>query len=604
MCGIFAATGEKAVAGILVEGLRRLEYRGYDSAGIAVSGANGISVRKDVGPVSALAAMLEINPVQGECGIAHTRWATHGAPSSKNSHPHSAPGVSVVHNGIIENHNELRKELSASKAEFISETDSEVIPWLVHEELARGEKPWTALQKAAARMSGSFAIAMLTDELPGEIFTIRKGSPLVAGFAEGKAYLSSDLNALAGIARHAIALEDGDSARITPDRIDIRDSEGRRVNRQLLPVENMATAYDTGGHEHFMAKEIFEQPEVAARIDAAYHDGTLMAQLLPIDFSRVRRINFVACGTSYYAAAVARHWMQQHAGIECAVHIASEYRYESLPQFYSGEVAVLISQSGETADTLAVLERLKEMGMPVIGVVNDTSSTLSREADMALPLMAGTEVGVASTKAFTAQLMVLAHLAIQAAGQRSGSTAKTGRLRDQLASVPELLVKALMSEDAVIETAHQLGDARSALFVGRGPFHALACEGALKLKETSYIHAEGFAAGELKHGPLALIDENMPVFALAGESEMMPKLASNIREIAARKGRIHIIGDREAILSMKEVAIGAITLPSTPDLVKPIITAVPLQLLSYHAAVQRGLNVDRPRNLAKSVTVE
>ena len=604
MCGIFAATGESAVAGVLVEGLRRLEYRGYDSAGIAISGKGGIAVRKNVGPVGALATMLESEPAYGECGIAHTRWATHGEPSARNSHPHCAPGIAIVHNGIVENHGELRKELAARNAQFVSETDSEVIPWLVREELMRGEKPWAALQKAAARLSGSFAIAMLSEDEPGEIFAIRKGSPLVTGFTDGKAFLSSDLNALAGIARHAIALEDGDSARITPDCIDIRDHDGRIVNRPLLPVESRIATYDTGVHEHFMAKEIFEQPEVAARIDAAYHDGTLMEQLLSIDFSRVRRINFVACGTSYYAAAVARHWMQQHAGIECSVHVASEYRYEALPQFYSGEVAVLISQSGETADTLAVLERLQHLGMPVLGVVNDTNSTLARNADMALPLMAGPEIGVASTKAFTAQLMILAHLAIHATGKRLGAAASPGRLRDQLASTPDLLAKALLCEEGVIETARQLGDARSAIFVGRGPFQALACEGALKLKETSYIHAEGFAAGELKHGPLALIDEHMPVFALAGDQEMMPKLASNIREIAARNGRIHVIGDREAILSMKDVATGAITLPSAPDLVRPIITAIPLQLLSYHAALQRGLNVDRPRNLAKSVTVE
>lgn len=604
MCGIFAATGEKAVAGILVEGLRRLEYRGYDSAGIAVSGVDGIAVRKDMGPVSTLATLVEDQPIAGECGIAHTRWATHGEPSTRNSHPHSAPGVTIVHNGIIENHDELRKELAGRKAEFLSETDSEVIPWLVREQMALGEKPWAALQKAAAKLSGSFAIAMLADEVPGEIFAIRKGSPLVTGFVQGKAYLSSDLNALAGIARLAIALEDGDSARITPDSIDIRDEAGRLVNRPLLPVEETATTYDTGAHDHFMAKEIFEQPEVAARIDAAYHDGSLMNELLSIDFSRVRRINFVACGTSYYAAAVARHWMQQHAGIECAVHVASEYRYEPLPQFYSGEVAVLISQSGETADTLAVMERLMAMGMPVIGVVNDRNSTLAREADMMLPLMAGPEIGVASTKAFTAQLMVLAHLAVHSTSKRLGATVSTGRMRDQLASVPKLISKALMSEEAVVETANRISQARSALFVGRGPFHALACEGALKLKETSYIHAEGFAAGELKHGPLALIDEEMPVFALAGDRDMLPKLASNIREIAARNGRIHVIGDRDAILSMKEVATGAITLPSAPDLIRPIISAVPLQLLSYHTAVQRGLNVDRPRNLAKSVTVE
>ncbi len=604
MCGIFAATGETEVAATLVEGLRRLEYRGYDSAGIAVSGADGIVVRKDMGNVACLTELVGSEPAEGTCGIAHTRWATHGAPSAGNSHPHCAPGVAVVHNGIVENHAELRTMLQLTGARFVSETDSEVIPWMVSQAIAAGDEPWEALQKTSRALHGSHAVAMVVDDAPGEIFAIRKGSPLIAGFAEGRAYLSSDLNALAGIATHAVALEDGDTARLTPDVIDIRDGVGRRVNRQLLPVEAHAAAFDTGTHDHFMAKEIFEQPEIAARIDAAYHDGTMMSRKLTIDFKRVRRINFVACGTSYYAAAVARDWMQRHAGIDCAVHVASEYRYEPMPNLYPGEVAVLISQSGETADTLAVLERLQHIGMPVIGIVNAMASTLAREADMALPLLAGPEIGVASTKAFTAQLLVLAHLAVHATAQRNGGASMTGRLLDQLSMTPDLMAKTLLNEDAVIEAARQLGDARSAIFVGRGAFYPLACEGALKLKETSYIHAEGFAAGELKHGPLALIDADMPVFALAGTDEMAPKLSSNIREIAARGGRIQVIGSRDAIVSMSDVASGAMTLPDAPDLIKPMIAAIPLQLLAYHAAVARGLDVDRPRNLAKSVTVE
>ena len=604
MCGIFAATGETNVAATLVEGLRRLEYRGYDSAGIAVAGAGGISVRKDLGNVARLAAVVEAEPAEGACGIAHTRWATHGAPSATNSHPHCAPGVAIVHNGIVENHAELRDQLQKRGARLVSETDSEVIPWMVSEEIASGETPWNALQKTSGRLHGSHAVAMVSDAAPGEIFAVRKGSPLIAGFAQGKTFLSSDLNALAGIASHAVALEDGDSARLTPEIIDIRDAVGRRVNRQLLPVESRAAAFDTGAHDHFMAKEIFEQPDIAARINAAYHDGSMMANLLSIDFTKVRRINFVACGTSYYAASVARDWMQRHAGIDCSVHVASEYRYEPMPNLYPGEVAILISQSGETADTLAVLERLKEIGMPVIGVVNNTASTLAREADMALPLLAGPEIGVASTKAFTAQLLVLAHLAIHATEKRKGAAGMTGRLLDQLAMTPDLMAKTLHNEDAVIEAVRQLGDAKSAIFVGRGAFFPLACEGALKLKETSYIHAEGFAAGELKHGPLALIDADMPVFALAGTDDMAPKLSSNVREIAARGGRIQVIGSRDAIVGMGDVISGGMTLPDAPDLVKPMIAAVPLQLLAYHAATARGLDVDRPRNLAKSVTVE
>lgn len=604
MCGIFAATGEDNVAATLLEGLRRLEYRGYDSAGIAVSDGSHLSVRKDAGPVAALQKKVEAEPVAGRTGIAHTRWATHGAPAAVNSHPHLAPGLAIVHNGIVENHGELRNELAARDARFLSQTDTEVIPWLVREEMERAGDPWKALVNATRRLDGSYAVAMLSERSPNEIFAARKGSPLMIGLAPGRSYLSSDLNAMAGFATEAVALEDGDTARLTPDSLEILDTHGRKANRQLLTVPGAADAYDMGGHAHYMAKEIFEQPEVAARLDGLYRDGVSMNHLITLDFAKVRKINFVACGTSFYAAAVARHWMQQHAGIECAVHVASEYRYEALPAPRGDEVAVLISQSGETADTLAVLDRLQEIGMPIVGIVNANGSTLARRADMALPLAAGTEVGVASTKAFMAQLIVLAHFAIHAASKRGASRHLVGQLRGELSRLPEILAETLMNETAAIETALGMKDAKSAIFVGRGPFQALACEGALKLKETSYIHAEGFAAGELKHGPLALIDENMSVFALAGETALQPKLASNVREIAARGGRIHVIGDRNAILSMADVALGGLQIPDAPELVRPMAATIPLQLLAYHAATARGLNVDRPRNLAKSVTVE
>ena len=603
MCGIFAVTGDTDAAATLVAGLKRLEYRGYDSAGLAVHGPEGISIRKEAGNVSALEALVGRLPVPGATGIAHTRWATHGAPARANSHPHAAPGVAIVHNGIVENHAELREELSARGARFLSETDTEVIPWLVSNALERGADPWTALNEATARLEGSYAVAMMADGAEGEIFAARRGSPIVAGIGEGRTYLSSDLNALSGLARHAVALEDGDTAHLTPSRIDIRDMNGRPANRPLLDVPAAVTTFDTGVHKHFMAKEIFDQPDVIEHINRLYLDGTALDQLLTLDVSRIRRINFVACGSSYYAAAVARHWVQTLSGVECTVHVASEYRYETMPRAYPGEVAVLVSQSGETADTLAVLERLQHIGIPVIAMVNETGSTMARQADMMLPLAAGPEIGVASTKAFMAQLLVMAHFAIHIA-QAHATGLPTGRLRDALADLPDLVRAALHNEPAIMEAALRMEHARSAIFVGRGAFHPLAAEGALKLKETSYIHAEAFAAGELKHGPLALIDADMPVFALAGSKSMLPKLVSNVREIAARGGKIHVIGDRDDVLAMSGEAIGALTIPRSHDFVRPMVSTVPLQLLSYHTATIRGLDVDRPRNLAKSVTVE
>ncbi|MFP1633363.1 glutamine--fructose-6-phosphate transaminase (isomerizing) [Zhengella sp. ZM62] len=603
MCGIFAVTGDESAAPTLLQGLKRLEYRGYDSAGLAIRDDAGLAVRKEAGNVTSLEALLAVEPATGSSGIAHTRWATHGAPARANSHPHQAPGVAVVHNGIVENHADLRQDLSRQGARFVSETDSEVIPWLVRNAMDRGAPPWVALNEAAGRLEGSYAIAMMAEAAPGEIFAARKGSPIVAGVGHGRTYLSSDLNALAGFASHAIALEDGDTARLTADRVDIRDLAGRPVNRRLLEVPGTANAFDSGDFGRFMAKEIFEQPDVIEQINRLYRDGSLLDQLLALDIARIRRINIVACGSSYFAGSVTRHWIQSMTGIECAVHVASEYRYENLPQIFPGEVAILISQSGETADTLAVLERLQQIGMPVIAIVNETGSTMARQADMTLPLAAGPEIGVASTKAFMAQLVVMAHLSIHIA-QRRRTGAITGRLRDHLARLPNYVEAALHNEPAVIEAAASLRDAKSALFLGRGQYFPLACEGALKLKETSYIHAEAFPAGELKHGPLALVDEAMPVFALAGSDPMLPKLASNIREVAARGGQIHVIGDREAMLTMTDAAAGVLTIPRAPEFVRPMVATVPLQLLSFHTATMRGLDVDRPRNLAKSVTVE
>ena len=604
MCGIFAAAGHKPVAGVLLEGLRRLEYRGYDSAGIATIDDYSIECIKVEGNVSTLGVALDSYSPFGNTGIAHTRWATHGAPSVANSHPHVAPGVAVVHNGIIENHAALRKELQKRGCTFVSETDTEVIPWLLSCELANGTAPQEALIKATNMLEGSFATAFVTNRAPGEIFAARKGSPMIAALGHDGGFLSSDLNALAGYAKEGMALEEGDTVRLSAERIEIFDAAGRAANRRLLPIETAAAAYSTADFPHFMKKEIFEQPSVAARILAAYSRPESLRNLLPIDFAKVRKVRLVACGTSYYAACIARRWLQQYARVEASVEIASEFRYEPLPELYPGEVAILISQSGETADTLAAMERLHELKVPVIGIVNTAGSTLDRRADVSIPLLAGPEIGVASTKAFTAQLMVLARIVLHAAAQRGMDKLKLGGLHDALASVPDLMQAVLHNEPAVIEAADVMSGATSAIFVGRGDLYPLACEGALKLKETSYIHAEGFAAGELKHGPIALIDEKMPVVALAGTSALLGKLTSNIREISARGGRILAVGDRDALMSMSDVAERMLTIPTAPEFVLPIIAAVPMQLLSYHVACSRGLNVDRPRNLAKSVTVE
>jgi glutamine---fructose-6-phosphate transaminase (isomerizing) len=604
MCGIFAAAGSEPVAGVLLEGLRRLEYRGYDSAGIATLDGCEIECVKVEGNVAGLGGAVEVANPHGRTGIAHTRWATHGVPSVANSHPHLAPSVAVVHNGIIENHAELRRDLQSKGCRFVSETDTEVIPWMLSEELEAGANPHEALIRTTRRLEGSYATAFVTDRAPGEIFAARKGSPMIAALGKGGGYLSSDLNALAGYAKHGMALEEGDTVRLTARQVEIFDDRGRPANRRLLPIEAAASAYSTAEFEHFMKKEIFEQPSVAERILSAYARPDSLRCLMPIDFAKVRKVRLIACGTSYYAASIARRWLQEYARVEAAVEIASEFRYDPLPDLFPGEVAILISQSGETADTLAAMDRLHELKVPVIGVVNTSGSTLDRRADVSIPLLAGTEIGVASTKAFTAQLMVLARLVLHAAGQRGMDKLQLRTLFDALARVPELMQTTLHNEPAVIEAAEAMKNAGSAIFVGRGALYPLACEGALKLKETSYIHAEGFAAGELKHGPIALIDENMPVIALAGASALLGKLSSNIREIAARGGRITTVGDREALLSMSDVSERMLTIPQMPEFVLPIVAALPLQLLSYHVANARGLNVDRPRNLAKSVTVE
>ena len=602
MCGIFARIAREPVADTLIEGLKRLEYRGYDSAGIATIEPAGISRICAVGKVDKLEAAVRSGPPGGQIGIAHTRWATHGAPSERNAHPHIAPGVAVVHNGIVENHRELRHQLAERGAQFTSETDSEVIPWLIARHRAAGLAPQDAIRRAGDEMHGAFAIAAISESEPDTLRAYRRGSPLAVAHGASGGLLASDPNALAGFAKEAMILEDGDSAELTRDGVVVIDINGQRAHRQIHRVDAQAFVARNDGFAHHMLREIHEQPEVISRILRYYHSAGTILGALSFDFRHVSRVTLVACGTSYYAACLARRWFQEIAGLPAEVAMASEYRYEPLAPGIPGEIAIVISQSGETADTVGAMQRLKSRGVPVLALVNQPASTIGRDADCLLPLLAGVEIGVASTKAFTAQLTVLARVVL-AAAQRRG-IAGISLLNSALYRLVDSISAMLHNEPAVMDVATRIQDAQSALFVGRGALHPVAMEGALKLKEISYIHAEGFAAGELKHGPIALVDNATPVIALASSGPLFEKTASNIREIAARGGRIVLVGDRAALLALSDVTTQALTVPHCEDFVQPIISTIPLQLLAYHVAVQRGQDVDRPRNLAKSVTVE
>ena len=604
MCGIFAAVSDRPVAYILVEGLKRLEYRGYDSAGVATLDALGLKRVCAVGKVTELESRVDAEELPGCIGIAHTRWATHGSPNEANSHPHMAGGVAVVHNGIVENHAELRRRLKREGCNFLSETDSEVIPWLISRAVAGGAGAARAVRSLGDELEGSYAVAVLTDGDADVLHAKRHGSsPLVAALGPRGGYLSSDISALAGLADEAIVLNDGDQVELRRDAIAVFDKGGRAVTRPRIAVEAMGADFDKGGYAHYMLKEIHDQPAVARVIANRYDAGDFIGEQVTLDFNQIDRVRMIACGTSYYACMVAKRWFAEIAGLSCDVELASEHRYDPVVADGLREAAILVSQSGETADTLASLEKLKGLQVPTIGIVNQQVSTLAREADFFLPLLAGNEIGVASTKAFTAQLLVLARLVAHAADQR-GQRGAAKRLRTALAGVPKAIESALQTESAIIAVAVTLAKAQSALFVGRGALYPLAMEGALKLKEISYIHAEGFAAGELKHGPIALVDEKTPIIALAPSGDLFPKLASNVREIAARNGNIVLLGDRKSLLALSDVATSSLTLPACDELIQPIVAAIPLQFLAYHVAGARGLDIDRPRNLAKSVTVE
>jgi glucosamine--fructose-6-phosphate aminotransferase (isomerizing) len=604
MCGIIGILGTHEVAPLLVESLKRLEYRGYDSAGIATVGDDGrLDRRRAVGKLHNLSDLLVHEPLAGHAGIGHTRWATHGPATTRNAHPHRAGRVSVVHNGIIENFRELRAELAAEGRVPESDTDTELVAMLVEGRLAAGATPAEAVEATLQRLHGAYALLFLFEEQGDLMIAARKGSPLAIGHGEGEMFVGSDAIALASLTGRLTYLEEGDWAVVTRAGAEIRDARGHLANRAVRQIAADAGAVDKGGHRHFMSKEIAEQP--ARLTDALDHllDGDRIA-LPEMDLSGIDRVSLVACGTASYATMVAKHWLEQLAGLPCDVDVASEFRYRE-PPIPPRTLALLVSQSGETADTLAALRFLRDRAASILSVTNVAESSIARESDVALPIHAGREVGVASTKAFSCQLMVLAVLALEAARQRGRLDDRT--LAERLASlrrVPGLVNQALALGDECHRIAAQLAEARDVLFLGRGRMFPLALEGALKLKEISYIHAEAYASGELKHGPIALVDKAVPVVVMAPHDELFDKTVSNMQEVMARGGPVLLVTDRAGARVAGEGAWETLVLPDVEPLWAPILYAVPAQLLAYHAAVAKGTDVDQPRNLAKSVTVE
>ncbi len=606
MCGIVGIIGEKGVAPDILDALRRLEYRGYDSAGIATIENGHLERRRAEGKLRNLESRLLSEPLLGRTGIGHTRWATHGRPIERNAHPHMNGRVSVVHNGIIENFRELKAALEPKGYVFESDTDTEAIVHVITEELDQGATLEQAVKNALSRLHGAFALAIIFaghDEL---MFAARQGSPLAIGHGTGEMYLGSDAIALAPFTNAITYLEDGDWAVLRRDGVQIYDRAGARVERPLVKSGASSLLVDKGNHRHFMAKEIHEQPEVVSDTLANYIDmttGTVNFPDLGIDLAKVPRITLSACGTAYYAGLVAKYWIERYARVPVEIDIASEMRYRE-PPLGSGGLSVFVSQSGETADTLATLRHAKAEGERVVSIVNVRTSTIARESDALLPTLAGPEIGVASTKAFTCQLTVLACLAIALGKARGVITAEAERdLVQALIEVPRHMSTILGNEKQFKAIAHDLSKARDVLYLGRGTSYPLALEGALKLKEISYIHAEGYAAGELKHGPIALIDENVPVIVVAPQDDLFDKTVSNLQEVAARGGQVILVSDAAPEKVGCKLA-AHIALPVATSFTNPLICAVPVQLLAYHTAVVMGTDVDQPRNLAKSVTVE
>ena len=607
MCGIIGVLANRPAAPIMLDALKRLEYRGYDSAGVATLVEGRIERRRAAGKLSALAALLESAPLAGSTGIGHTRWATHGAATEANAHPHQAGSVAVVHNGIIENFRSLRDELTAAGVNFQSETDTEVVAQLCARLMARGLSPVDAAAATLARLEGAFALVFLFEQHDDLMVCSRRGSPLAIGYGDGEMFVGSDALALAPLTDRIAYLEEGDWAAVTRTAAHVFDAHGVPVSRPVLVIGRDAALVDKGGRRHFMAKEIHEQPAVAAAVVRAYVKPDLSGVASPAEtlgWASVPRVTLVACGTAFYACAVAKYWFERLARLSTEIDIASEFRYRA-PPLPAGGVVIVVSQSGETADTLAALRHARAEGQTVAAVVNVETSTMAREADLVLPTLAGPEIGVASTKAFTAQLMVLAATAVLAGRLRGHlDAAEEARLCGLLSGAPGVLTSVLGREEAFRSLAGDLAAARTILYLGRGAMFPLAMEGALKLKELTYIHAEGYAAGELKHGPIALIDETVPVVALAPRDALFDKTASNLQEVMARKGRVALIGDAAALAEVGNDVWASVPMPEVDSFLAPVAYAVAVQLLAYHAAVAKGTDVDQPRNLAKSVTVE
>jgi glucosamine--fructose-6-phosphate aminotransferase (isomerizing) len=608
MCGIVGIIGREPVAGQLVDALKRLEYRGYDSAGVATLEGGALARRRAEGKLRALETRLEQEPLQGKIGIGHTRWATHGRPSEMNAHPHAKERVAVVHNGIIENFRELREKLGKNGSTFDSETDTEVVAHLVNDEMKKGKTPVQAVAATLKQLRGAFALAFLFDGEDDLLIGARKGSPLAVGHGTGEMYLGSDAIALAPFTDRVTYLEDGDWAVVTHKGVEIFDDQDRKVERATLKSDASAAMVDKGNHKHFMAKEIHEQPEVVGHTLAHYIDmnaeKVALPFDLPFDLKKLKRLSISACGTAFYAGLVAKYWFEQFARLPVEIDIASEFRYRGAP-LEAGDLMVCISQSGETADTLATLRYAKEHRQHVLSIVNVPTSTIARESDVAMPTLAGPEIGVASTKAFTCQLAALACLAIAAGRARSVLSATDERdLVRALIEVPRHMAAALSIEPQIEALAEQLAKVKDVLYLGRGTSFPIALEGALKLKEISYIHAEGYAAGELKHGPIALIDETMPVIVIAPYDRVFDKTASNMQEVIARGGKIILVTDPKGAREAAVDSMMTLTMPEMATIVTPLVYAIPVQLLAYHTAVALGTDVDQPRNLAKSVTVE
>jgi glucosamine--fructose-6-phosphate aminotransferase (isomerizing) len=607
MCGIVGILGRSPVAELLVDSLKRLEYRGYDSAGVATLEGDHLERRRAEGKLKNLEKRLLAEPLGGHTGIGHTRWATHGKPTESNAHPHATENVAVVHNGIIENFRDLRIMLEKQGAKFSSETDTEVVAHLVNSYLLTGDTPQEAVKKSLPQLRGAFALAFVFKGHNDLMIGARKGSPLAVGHGDGEMYLGSDAIALAPFTDTISYLEDGDWVVLSREVSVIYDENNVVANREVLKSGASSFLVDKANYRHFMAKEIHEQPEVVGHTLARYVDMAserVRLPKLPFDFKDIQRISIVACGTASYAGYVAKYWFERLGRVPVEIDVASEFRYREAP-LRKGDLAIFISQSGETADTLAALRYAKAAGVHTLSVVNVPTSTIARESETVLQTLAGPEIGVASTKAFTCQLMVLAALAV-AAGKARGelSDADEAKLVHGLVEIPRLMAQALTIEPQIEKLARELSKSKDVLYLGRGTSYPLALEGALKLKEISYIHAEGYAAGELKHGPIALIDENMPVVVIAPFDRVFEKTVSNMQEVAARGGNIILMTDAKGAAEATIESLVTIILPDMAATFTPMVYAIPVQLLAYHTAVVMGTDVDQPRNLAKSVTVE